>query len=76
MSVQLSWTTAMKTPPAVTPLEALSVPAILVLVEMESTVQVRMAILQGCSCMVCVDIYYAVIFIAGQTTGTSFNRHQ
>ena len=51
MSVQLSWTTVMKMPPAVTPLEALSVPAILVLMEMESTVQVRLAILQGCSCL-------------------------
>ena len=32
MSVQLSWTTVMKMPPAITPLVALSVPAMLVLV--------------------------------------------
>ena len=34
----------MKMPPAITPLEALSVPAIVVLMEMESTAQVRLAI--------------------------------
>ena len=44
MSVQLSWTTAMKMPPAITPLVALSVPAILALMEMESAVQVRLLI--------------------------------
>ena len=44
MSVQLGWTTVMKMPPAITPLVALSVPAMLVLMEMESTAQVRLAI--------------------------------
>ena len=39
----------MKMPPAITILEALTVPAMLVLMEMESTVQVRLPILQGCS---------------------------
>ena len=47
MSVQLGWTTVMKMPPAITPLVALSVPAMLALREMESTVQVRLAILQS-----------------------------
>ena len=41
MSVQLSWTTVMKMPLATTPLVAFIVPAMLVLREMESTVQVR-----------------------------------
>ena len=45
MSVQLSWTTVMKMPPAITPLVALSVPAMLALMEMESTVQVRLVII-------------------------------
>ena len=44
MSVQLSWMTVMKMPPAITPLVALSVPAMLALREMESTVQVRLVI--------------------------------
>ena len=44
MSVQLGWTTVMKMPPAITPLVALSVPAMLALMEMESTAQVRLAI--------------------------------
>ena len=44
MSVQLSWTTVMKMPLAITPLVALSVPAMLVLMEMESTAQVRLVI--------------------------------
>ena len=35
----------MKMPPAITPLVALSVPAIVVLREMESTVQVRLLII-------------------------------
>ena len=51
MSVQLGWTTVMKMPPAITPLVALTVPAIVVLREMESTVQVRLAFLHGCSCL-------------------------
>ena len=37
--------TVMKTPPVITPLVALSVPALLVLMEMESTVQVRLVII-------------------------------
>ena len=45
MSVQLSWMTVMKTPPAITLLVALSVPALLVLREMESTVQVRLVVI-------------------------------
>ena len=38
----------MKMPPAITPLVALSVPAMLVMREMESTAQVRLVILHGC----------------------------
>ena len=49
MSVQLSWITVMKMPPAITLLVALSVPALLVLMEMESTVQVRLVILSWLS---------------------------
>ena len=45
MSVQLSWTTAMKMPPVITPLVALSVPAMLALMEMESTAQVKLILL-------------------------------
>ena len=41
MSVQLTRITVMKMAPAVTPLAALSVPAMVALREMESTVQVR-----------------------------------
>ena len=41
MSVQLGWTTVMKMPPVITPLVALSVPAMLAFLEMESAVQVR-----------------------------------
>ena len=47
MSVLLSWTTVMKMPPAIIPWVVLSVPAMLALMEMESTVQVRLAILQS-----------------------------
>ena len=45
MSVQLKLITAMKMPPVIAPVVALSVPAMLVLMEMESTVQVRLIIL-------------------------------
>ena len=41
----------MKMPPAITPLVVLSVPAMLVLRELESSVQVRLAILHGCNCV-------------------------
>ena len=45
MSVQLKLITVMKMPPVIAPMVALSVPAMLVLMEMESTVQVRLVIL-------------------------------
>ena len=45
MTVQLKLITAMKMPPVITPLVALSASAMLVLVEMGSTVQVRPVIL-------------------------------
>ena len=45
MSAQLSWTTVIQIPLAITPLVALSVPAMLVLMEMESAVQVRLLIM-------------------------------
>ena len=45
MNVQKDQITAMKTPPALTPLVALSVPAMLALLEMESTVQVRFGLM-------------------------------
>ena len=41
MNVQKKQITAMKVPLALTPLEALSVPAMLAFLEMESAVQVR-----------------------------------
>ena len=41
MNVQKEQTTVMKMPPALTPLVALSVPAMLAFLEMESAVQVR-----------------------------------
>ena len=82
MSVQLGWTTVMKMPPAITPLVALSVPAMLVLMEMESTVQVRLAILYGCSCLDNLPakwlyIYFMLELLSPvKPTITSFHRHQ
>ena len=74
MSVQLSWTTVMKMPPAITPLVVLSVPAILVLMEMESTVQVRlvMAVMDNLpDQLILMLTHYAVVVITVQTTITS-----
>ena len=45
MNVQKEQITAMKMLPALTPLVALSVPAVLAFLEMESTVQVRFELL-------------------------------
>ena len=74
MSVQLSWTTVMKMLPAITPLVVLSVPAILVLMEMESTVQVRlvMAVMDNPpDQLILMLTHYAVVVITVQTTITS-----
>ena len=85
MSVQLGWTTVMKMPPAITPLVALSVPAMLVLREMESTVQVRLAISHGCIAVwiICLQNNYDVyinfmleLLSPVKPTITSFHRHQ
>ena len=74
MSVQLSWTTVMKMLPAITPLVVFSVPAILVLMEMESTVQVRlvMAVMDNLpDQLILMLTHYAVVVITVQTTITS-----
>ena len=74
MSVQLSWTTVMKMLPAITPLVVFSVPAILVLMEMESTVQVRlvMAVMDNPpDQLILMLTHYAVVVITVQTTITS-----
>ena len=74
MSVQLSWTTVMKMPPAITPSVVFSVPAILVLMEMESTVQVRlvMAVMDNPpDQLILMLTHYAVVVITVQTTITS-----
>ena len=74
MSVQLSWTTVMKMPPAIIPLVVFSVPAILVLMEMESTVQVRlvMAVMDNPpDQLILMLTHYAVVVITVQTTITS-----
>ena len=74
MSVQLSWTTVMKMLPAITPLVVFSVPAILALMEMESTVQVRlvMAVMDNPpDQLILMLTHYAVVVITVQTTITS-----
>ena len=74
MSVQLSWTTVMKMLPAITPLVVFSVPAILVLMEMESTVQVRlvMAVMDNPpDQLILMLTHYVVVVITVQTTITS-----
>ena len=74
MSVQLSWTTVMKMPPAITTLVVFSVPAILVLMEMESTVQVRlvMAVMDNPpDQLILMLTHYTVVVITVQTTITS-----